>query len=135
LSPDFCDADSVEDEDVLLEVEVLDLDGDKVEGLEVGGEEATELRVMEMSGEEATDVMAGDESTDVSVRRLPVVAAAEDNFIVLWPMDSVDGAGAALEPPGVVVTTATSHSTWMPRPALKRPMTDSSETTSFWQLA
>ena len=121
----------------MLEVEVLDLDGDSVEGLETEDEAAAELKVMEMGGEEMTDVMDGAEGTDVSVRRLPVVAATEETFIVLWPMDSVAGAGAGAAewPPAVVVTTATSHRTWMPRPALKRPMTELSETASLLQLA
>ena len=124
MFPDFCDVECVEDEDVVLEDEVLDLDGDSVEGLEVGGEEATELKVMEI-----TDVMDEVESTDVSVRRLPVVAAAEESFIVLWPMDSLEG------PPVVVVTTPTPHSACMPRPAWKRAITVFSGMSSFWQLA
>lgn len=111
------------------------MDGDGVEGLETEDEEAAELNVMEMGGGDMTDVMDGAEGTDVSVRRLPVVAATEETFIVLWPIDSVAGAGAAEWPPAVVVTTATSQRTWIPRPALKRPITELSETTSFWQLA
>jgi hypothetical protein len=57
--PDFCDADAAEGEDVLLEDEVLDLDGDSVEGLEDGAEETIELKVMEMGGDggEPTGVM------------------------------------------------------------------------------
>jgi hypothetical protein len=58
--PDFCDADAAEDEGVLLEDEVLDLDGVSVsvEGLEDGSEETTELKVMEMGGDgETTGVM------------------------------------------------------------------------------
>lgn len=106
------------------------MDGDGVEGLETEDEEAAELNVMEMGGGDMTDVMDGAAATDVSVRRLPVVAAAEETFIVLWPIDSVAGAGAA-----VVVTTATPQRTGIPRPALKRPITEPSETTSFWQLA
>ena len=135
--PDFCDADAAEDEEVVLEAEVLDLDGDSVEGLETEGEETPELKVMEMGGGEMTDVMDGAESTDVSVRRLPVVASAEETFIVLWPMDSVAGAGAGAAEvcPAVVVTTVTSHRIWIPRPALKTPITELSETTSFSQLA
>lgn len=137
--PDFCDTNAEEDEEVLLEVAVLDLDGDSVEGVEAGGVEVTDPKVMEMGGGETTDVMDGAEGTDVSVRRLPVVAASEETFIVLCPMDSVAGAGAgagAAEAPwAVVVTTATSHRTWIPRPALKSPITEFSETTSLWQLS
>jgi hypothetical protein len=65
-----------------------------------------------------------------------VVAAAEDTFIVLWPMDSRVASGVAeWSPPAVAVTTTTSQSTWMPKPARKRPITEFSETTSFSQFA
>jgi hypothetical protein len=47
----------LEDEDVELEDEVLDLDGNSVEGLEVEGEETTELRVMEMGDGETMGVV------------------------------------------------------------------------------
>lgn len=67
----------------MLEVEVLDLDVDNVEGLETEDEEVMVFKVMEMSGGEATEVIDGAEGTDESVRRLPVVAAMEETFIVL----------------------------------------------------